>query len=156
VSVSVRLASLDEAPLVRSIMRQAFAEYAGALAVESGALSESLEDVVAAMRAGGAVLVFDGTEAIASARFKPIPGGLYVGRVAVLPGHRRRGVASTMMRFLEDVSANLGRDEIHIEVRDSLPANVGLYQSLGYEVVSIEPHPRGPDRVWAMRKPVAQ
>ena len=29
--MSVRLAALDEAPLVRSIMRQAFAEYAGAI-----------------------------------------------------------------------------------------------------------------------------
>jgi ribosomal protein S18 acetylase RimI-like enzyme len=154
--VSVRLAALDEAPLVRSIMRQAFAEHAGALPVESGAHAETLEDVVAAMRAGGAVLAFVGDEAIASARFKPVPGGLYVGRVAVLPAHRRRGVASTMMRFLEDVAAGLGRAAIHIEVRDSLPANVGLYQSLGYELVSIEPHPRGPDRVWAMRKPVAQ
>jgi hypothetical protein len=42
VTVSVRLASIEEAPLVRSIMRQAFAEYAGALPVESGALVESL------------------------------------------------------------------------------------------------------------------
>ena len=52
-TVSVRLASMDEAPLVRSIMRQAFAEYAGALPVESGANAESLDDVVAAMREGG-------------------------------------------------------------------------------------------------------
>ena len=41
--------------------------------------------------AGGAVLAFVGDEAIASARFKSIPDGLYVGRVAVLPGYRRRG-----------------------------------------------------------------
>jgi hypothetical protein len=37
-------------------MRQAFAEYAGRLPVESGALRETLADVNAAMRAGGAVL----------------------------------------------------------------------------------------------------
>jgi ribosomal protein S18 acetylase RimI-like enzyme len=137
-------------------MRQAFAEYAGALPVESGALAESLADLVAIMREGGAVLALDGGEAIGSARFRPVPDRLYVGRVAVLPGHRRRGVASSMMRFLEDVASSLGRETIHIEVRDSLPGNVGLYQSLGYELVSIDPHPRGPDRVWTMRKPVAR
>jgi ribosomal protein S18 acetylase RimI-like enzyme len=136
-------------------MRQAFAEYAGALPVESSALAESLADVAAAIQAGGAVLVFVDDEAVASARFKPIPGGLYVGRVAVLPPHRRRGLASIMMRFIEDMAAGLGHDGIHVEVRDSLPSNVGLYQSLGYELVSIDPHPRGPDRVWSMRKPVA-
>lgn len=147
---------MEEAPLVRSIMRQAFAEYAGALPVESGALVESLADVVAAIREGGAVLACVGDAAIASARFKPVPGGLYVGRVAVLPAHRRRGVASTLMRFLEDVASGQGHTAILIEVRDSLPGNVGLYQSLGYEVVSIDPHPRGPDRVWSMRKHVAR
>lgn len=154
-TVSVRVASLDEAALVRSIMRQAFAEYAGALPVESGAHVESLEDVVAAMRAGGAVLGFAENQAIASARYRPIDGGLYVGRVAVLPTHRRRGVASAIMRFIEDLAASLGHAAIHIEVRDSLPGNVGLYQSLGYELISIDPHPRGPDRVWSMRKVVA-
>jgi hypothetical protein len=58
------------------------------------------------------------------------------------------------MRFLEGVASGQGHAAILIEVRDSLPGNVGRYQSLGYEVVSIDPHPRGADRVWAMRKPV--
>ena len=146
---------MDEAALVRSIMRQAFAEYAGALPVESGAHAESVEDVAAAMREGGAVLAFVGDEAVASARFKPVAGGLYVGRVAVLPAHRRRGVASTLMRFIEDFGASRGDAAICVEVRDSLPGNVGLYQSLGFQLVSIDPHPRGPDRVWSMRKPLA-
>jgi ribosomal protein S18 acetylase RimI-like enzyme len=154
VTVSVRLASVDEAPLVRWIMRQAFAEYAGALPVESGALAESLADVVTAMAQGGAVLAFACQEAVASARFKGINDGLYVGRVAVLPAHRRRGVASRVMRFLEDLAATQGHAAICLEVRDSLPSNVGLYQSLGYDLVSIDPHPRGPDRVWTMRKRV--
>jgi len=154
VTVTVRLTSLDEAPLVRSIMRAAFAEYAGALPVESGANAESLADVVAAMRAGGAVLAFAGADAIASARFRPVADGLYVGRLAVLPAHRRRGVASKVMGFLEELAASLGHAAIQIEVRDSLPGNVALYRSLGYDVLRIDPHPRGPDRVWSMRKPI--
>jgi len=77
---------------------------------------------------------------------------LYVGRVSVLPSHRRRGVASAVMRFLEGVAAERGLAAIRIGVRDSLPSNVGLYQSLGYELVSIDPHPRGADRVWTMKK----
>jgi ribosomal protein S18 acetylase RimI-like enzyme len=60
------------------------------------------------------------------------------------------------MRFLEDVASGRGEAAILIEVRDSLPGNVGLYQSLGYELVNIDPHPRGPDRVWSMRKHVGR
>jgi ribosomal protein S18 acetylase RimI-like enzyme len=104
------------------------------------------------MAAGGAVLAFLDEDAIGSARFTTEETDLYVGRVAVLPTHRRRGVASSVMRFLESVAADRGLAAIRIAVRDSLPSNVGLYQSLGYELVSIDPHPRGPDRVWTMRK----
>jgi hypothetical protein len=39
-------------------------------------------------------------------------------------------------------------------VRASLPSNVALYRSLGYEVLTIERHTRGPDRVWTMIKRV--
>jgi ribosomal protein S18 acetylase RimI-like enzyme len=140
--------------LVRDIMRQAFAEYAGALPVESGAHAESLDDVRSAMRQGGAVLAHLGMDAVGSARYLPEDSHLYVGRVAVLPTHRRRGVASAMMRFLEDVAASQGRQSIRIQVRDSLPSNVALYRALGYELISIDAHPRGPDMVWTLRKVV--
>ena len=79
---------------------------------------------------------------------------MYVGRVSVLPTHRRRGVASLLMRFCEAVARNAGKARVRIAVRDSLPSNVGLYQALGFELVSIDAHPRGPDRVWHMIKRV--
>ena len=133
-------------------MQQAFVEYTGVLPVESGAVTETLGDVLAAMQAGGAVLALLEGLAVGSARFRPKPDALYVSRVSVLPSHRRRGVASAIMRFLETVATERGRPAIRIGVRDSLPSNVGLYQSLGYERVRIDPHPRGPDNVWTMRK----
>jgi ribosomal protein S18 acetylase RimI-like enzyme len=154
VAVSVRLATLDEAPLVRRIMYAAFAEYAGALPVDSGAHTETVEDVLAVMRRGGALLALAGDEAVGSARFIVEDEALYVARVAVLPGHRRRGVASVMMRFCEDLARSMGKQHVRIGVRESLPSNVGLYEALGYERVSIAPHPRGPDQVWTMIKRV--
>jgi ribosomal protein S18 acetylase RimI-like enzyme len=154
VPVRVRLATLNEAPLVRRIMQAAFAEYLGELPVESGAHTETDEDVLTVMRSGGAILALDEREPVGSARFILEEGTLYVGRVAVLPDHRRRGTASTMMRFCERLALQNGRPAVRIAVRDSLPSNVGLYQSLGYERVSFDPHPRGPDNVWTMLKRV--
>jgi len=135
-------------------MRAGFAELQGALPVDSGAHTETVDDVLAVMERGGAVLCFVDDVAVGSARFTLEEDQVYVGRVAVLPAHRRRGVASAMMRFLERLAADLGKDAVRIGVRDSLPSNVGLYQSLGYELVSSDPHPRGPDRVWTMKKRV--
>jgi ribosomal protein S18 acetylase RimI-like enzyme len=135
-------------------MQAAFAEYLGGLPVESGAHTETDEDVLKVMRGGGAILALDEDEPVGSARFTIEEGALYVGRVAVLPEHRRRGIASTMMRFCERLALQKGRPMVRIAVRDSLPSNVGLYQSLGYEQVSFDPHPRGPDHVWTMIKRV--
>jgi len=154
VTVSVRLATLDEAPLVRRIMQAAFAEYQGVLPVDSGAHTETDDDVLAVMRKGGALLALDGDEVVGSARFTLEDEAVYVGRVSVLPSHRRRGVASAMMKFCEQLARDSARRNVRIGVRDSLPSNVGLYQSLGYERVSADPHPRGPDRVWTMIKRV--
>ncbi len=151
-ALTVRLAALDEASLVREVMLAAYTEHHGALPVESGAHAETVNDVLADMRQGGAVLADDNDQAVGSARFMPEEDHLYVGRLAVLPSHRRRGVASAMMRFLEDVALRSGREAIRVGVRESLPSNVGLYQSLGFEVVSVDPHPRGPDRVLTMAK----
>jgi ribosomal protein S18 acetylase RimI-like enzyme len=153
-AVNIRLATLEEAPLVREIMLAAFAEHEGALPVDSSAHTETVDEVLDEMRQGGAVLAEDGTRAVGSARFKPDGEDLYVGRLAVLPDDRRRGVASAIMRFLEEIARDLGHDAIRIGVRESLPSNVELYRSLGYEVWTIEPHPRGPDRVLIMGKRV--
>lgn len=150
--IVVRAAGLEEAGLVRDIMLAAYQEHQGALPVESGAHTETVEDVLEDMANGGAVLAFDGADAVGSARFLVEDGYLYVGRLAVLPSQRRRGVASAIMRHLEGVARELGRDTIRVGVRESLPSNVELYRSLAFETVAVEPHHRGPDRVLTMVK----
>jgi ribosomal protein S18 acetylase RimI-like enzyme len=151
-AVTVRVATVEEASLVRDIMIAAYAEHQGALPVDSGAHGETVDDVLTDMRQGGAVLAMDGDLSVGSARYLPEDGYLYVGRVAVLPSHRRRGVASAMMRFMEEVALRVGRGELRVGVRESLPSNAELYRSLGYDVLSIDPHPRGPDRTLTMVK----
>ncbi len=123
-------------------MRRAFAEYAGNLPQESGALRESVEDVRRAMAVdgGGAVLAFCDDQPVGSARFLVEDDALYVGRVAVVPEYRRRGIASALMTFLEQVALDHAREAIRIGVRQSLPSNIALYEQLGYTEVKREPH----------------
>lgn len=128
-------------------MVDAFAEYAETLRAPSGAILETVADVEAIMRRGGAVLAWDGPQAVGSARFEPAEGFLYVGRVAVLPAYRRRGIARNMMRFLEDDAVANGFRRIELGVRASLPSNLALYRSLGYVTVEVRPHHSGLDSV---------
>jgi ribosomal protein S18 acetylase RimI-like enzyme len=146
--IQVRRAEPAEAELVHRVMRAAFAEYEGVLRPPSGANEESVADVARAMQAdGGAVLAFVGAEAVGSARYRLAADHLEVGRVAVLPAWRRRGVASRLMRFCEALAPRLGRDEVRVDVRAALPGNRALYERLGYAVLRVEPHSRGGDDV---------
>ena len=146
-SLKITNATLEEAPLVHRLMRQAFAEYEGVLAQPSGANRETVEDVIEAMNQGGAILAWEGSEAVGSARYRLEPDFLYVGRVSVLPAHRGKGIAKALMQYMEEVARRRGRNELQVAVRMSLPSNVRLYQGLGYEIFNTAPHPKGPDVV---------
>ena len=135
-------------------MRAAFQEYADRLQPPSGALSESVEDVERFLETGGAVLAWLGDNAVGTARFEPSGAGLYVGRVSILPAYRLRGIATVLMRHIEREAQEAGLSFIKVGVRMSLPGNLALYQSLGYEVLEVRQHPKGPDRIVWLTKPL--
>jgi ribosomal protein S18 acetylase RimI-like enzyme len=153
-SFEIRRATPEEAPLVLQIMRAAFAEYAGVLNPPSGANHETLADVQKAMCEGGALLAWDGELAVGSARFRPEPDCMYVGRVAVLPEYRGKGVGAALMRAMEDVARKSGRTKIRLNVRMSLAGNLSFYEKLGYTVVEIGPHPKGFEQVATLVKQI--
>ena len=107
------------------------------------------------MAEGGAVLCWEGQNPVGAARFSSRGKHLYVGRVAVLPSHRKQGVASAMMRYLEEMAAQQGFTAVEVGVRMSLAGNLALYRRLGYEIVDVAPHPRGPDHVATLLKRVS-
>lgn len=146
-------ARVDEAALVHRVMRAAFAEYAGVLNPPSGAQAETAEDVAAVMAGGGAVVARLDDETVGCARYLRKSDRLYVERVSVLPAYRGRGIASQMMLFIERQAPAMGYSLLEVGVRQSLPQNVALYQKLGYQITSIEPHPRGPDHtLWLVKQ----
>jgi len=142
--VTVRSAGVDEAHAVLSIMQVAFEEYRGRLDPPSGALSETIDDVRAAISGGGAFLAFSSDIAVGSARFRLSPGYVYAGR-AVLPAYRGKGVAGALMAAIEASARAHGVAEVRVGVRGSLPANRRLYEKLGYRVLSSRPYETGTD-----------
>lgn len=151
-NLRITLATLDDALLVYRIMREAFAEYENVLQPPSGANRETVDDVTAAMQQGGALLVWVGEMPVASARYRLDADALYVGRVAVLPAYRQRGIAKAVMRRMENIARQYGRDTLRVGVRMSLPGNLALYHSLGYSTIEVSDHPKGPDRIATLIK----
>ena len=142
--IRVALADVSQAETVLQLAVEAFEEFRQTLVPPPGILAESVADVARYIGAGGAVLAWDGEIVVGSARFHPEPDHLYIGRVAVSPAHRRRGVATAIMQFLEEHARSLGFSETRVEVRQALPSNVALYESFGYDSIGIKPHPRVP------------
>lgn len=148
-SYDIRYATPEDAPLLHSIIQAAFAEYRGTIPVPPGALGETLEEVEKAIAKGTALLAYDGDVAVGTARYEVRPDCLYVGRLAVLPSHRGRGVGAELMLFVEGLAPGFERDRIYLGTRTSMPSNIAFYERLGYRIVKSEPHPRGPDvNVW--------
>lgn len=144
-AIRVEFVDASQAELVLRLAIEAFEEFRDTLVPPPGILRESVDDVAQYIETGGAIIAWDGDVPVGSTRFHPEPDYLYVGRVAVPPAFRRRGIASAMMRFIEDHARSLGFTETRVQVRQALPSNIALYQSLGYHPISIDPHPRVPE-----------
>lgn len=144
-NLKIRQADVQDAGGVYRIMRAAFEEYRGKLSPPSGALRETLEEAMAAIESGGAFLAeIDGVLA-GSARYRIRENHLYAERVAVLPQHRKKGIAAALMQAVEDVAREWGISEVQVGVRAALPANLRFYEKLGYRALSSLPYSTGND-----------
>lgn len=151
--IEIKVANETEIDFVYSTMVEAFQEYAGKLNPPSGALSETTENILTTMnQGGGSVIAWDGSSAAGSARFKFIDHYLYIGRVAVLPEYRGRGIGKSMLVFLENMAADKKISEARVEVRLSIPDNIDMYKRYNYEIIEQIFYPERTDSWYVMSK----
>ncbi len=143
-TVTVRLVTASEAPLVRALMLRGFEHFRDALDPPSSAFLETNDDVAAAIDRGGAAVAWLGELPVGSVRFEPEGSWLYIGRLAVVPEARRRGVARALMLAAEAQAPRFGIREAQLSMREALPGNRALFEKLGYAVIAVESHPRNP------------
>ncbi len=127
-------------------MLTGFAQFRELLDPPSSAFWETDEDVAAAIGRGGAAIAWLGETPVGSVRFEPEETWLYIGRLAVIPEARRRGVAQALMHAAEAEALRFGVAETQLSMREVLPGNRALFEKLGYAVISVDPHPRNPEQ----------
>ena len=154
--ITTRLATPEDAPTLHAITQAAFDTLRGKIDPPSSAHRETVGTVSADLTTGsGAIAELAGIP-VGAVRFRVEPDGLYVGRVAVDPAHRGRGVARALMAAAEREAAARGLPETQVHVRRTLTGNVAMFERLGYRVASEYVHPRDPSAaVLTLVKPVA-
>jgi ribosomal protein S18 acetylase RimI-like enzyme len=115
----------------------------GALDIDppSGVLKETEADFAARLRHETAFIV-EADRALIGSMFCAVEDdALYVGRLAVAPAWRRRGVASALVEVAKREAARLALTRITLGARIALPGNVALFRRHGFAVVAETCHP---------------
>jgi GNAT superfamily N-acetyltransferase len=146
--LTLREATRWDAETVYQVTKAAYEEYRGFLDPPSGADKESLEAVESALHQGGAVLASIDGIAVGAVRYEPRDQSLYVGRLAVLPSHRRRGIGRALMATAEERARRMGLARIILGVLVQLPQNRAFYESLGYRADGHGSHPGYERATW--------
>ncbi|CAH0346616.1 GNAT family N-acetyltransferase [Bacillus sp. CECT 9360] len=135
----IKPADEEDIYTVHQLMLEAFEEYRN-LDVPSSALNETVSSIVDSMksRSEQAILCLVDDVPVGSTRFRLDNHSLYFSRVSVPPKERGKGIAKSMLVWLETYAKENNKTEMVCKVRMSLPRNISLYQSLGYVVTKEE------------------
>ena len=88
------------------------------------------------------VLAYEGKEAIGCGAFKLFgPGIVEIKRLYTPPAGRKKGIASRILKELEDWAKELGNIKCVLETGKNLPEAVALYNKTGYQrIPNYEPY----------------
>jgi predicted N-acetyltransferase YhbS len=131
----------SDAPEAAALIRAAFADQGIATDPPSSALRETGETVAAKLAAGGGAGGFGREGLIGVLLWTPEPDALYLGRLAVAPAWRGRGLARTLIAAGEAEARSRGLALARAQARIALPRNRALFARLGYAEVGTRAHP---------------
>jgi GNAT superfamily N-acetyltransferase len=152
--VTLRAVGVEDADLVATLVRAAFAAQSVPTDPPASALRLSADDVRAHLAGGGGgAVVAEADRLVGSALWSEQDGGLYVARVAVDAAWRRRGVARRLLGAAEAAARVLGLPRLHLGTRLVLLDNRTLFAACGFVEVSRHAHPGYDAPTWvAMEK----
>jgi ribosomal protein S18 acetylase RimI-like enzyme len=127
---SIRPAERGDAAVVRDLVRTAYSKYVERIGKEPAPM---LEDYDALIRAGEVWVWDEGGEVLGLLVMRPAEDHLYVGNVAVAPGHQGRGLGRELVAFAEERATAYGLSEVRLYTNEKMHENLAVYAKLGFE-----------------------
>ena len=139
--IIVRQATSEEIPGLVDVIHTGFEEYRGRLNPPSGAHKDTIESVQKKLMNASAGIAIVDKQMVGCIICEPRTDHLYLGRLAVLPSHRRYGVGKKLIAWGETQANKLGYKQVQLHVRLVLQNNITYFEHLGYRVLSYACHP---------------
>jgi predicted N-acetyltransferase YhbS len=130
---------------VLNLLRAAFAYMEGRIDPPSSLLALTEEAIVAQAEEGELWTIEDNGHVVACVFFRLRPEALYLGKLAVAPTHRGRGLARRLVALAEERARALGRNAVELQSRVELTENHSAFTAMGFALVAETAHP-GYDR----------
>jgi ribosomal protein S18 acetylase RimI-like enzyme len=134
------MAPEDAAP-VAALIPAAFAAHPEVTDPQPSALRVTEADVAANLLAGGGTVAMVANALAGSALWTEQDGGLYLGRLAVAPACRHRGVARALVAAAEAAARSAGLPVMRLSTRLVLLDNRRLFATCGFVETTREAHP---------------
>ncbi len=149
----IRPIETADAAAAAALIRAAFSGIPEPLDPAPSALRETGASVLAHLaHGGGAVVEQAGVEQagiVVCVLWSEQDGGLCLGRLAVAPPCRNRGLAAQLVLAAEAEARRRGLPRLHLGVRLALPGNRRLFARLGFVETALHAHDGYADPTWA-------
>jgi ribosomal protein S18 acetylase RimI-like enzyme len=106
----------------------------------SSVLKETAEDFAARLKSETCLAIEDNGRIVASVFCIRQDDALYIGRLAVAPDRRRRGLASALVDAAKAEARRIGARRMTLKARIALASNVALFRRHGFVIVAEETH----------------
>jgi ribosomal protein S18 acetylase RimI-like enzyme len=148
----IRLATPDDVDILVGLVHGAFGQYA-AVVPQPSSLRETAESMAKRLTHQTAFVAEVAAVPVGCVFCYPDKpevqeGDLYFGRLAVLPSHRRQGMARKLVGAVEQLGQVHGYKRVILEVRIAFMDNIHLFHTLGYEIYGHGTHPGFDEPTW--------
>jgi GNAT superfamily N-acetyltransferase len=137
----IRQASIDESPVIASILHQAFVEYEPLYTPAAfAATTPTSKQIQERWKEGPVWVAIHNLNLVGTVAAVPKRAGLYIRSMAVLPGAREQGIAKQLLRVIESYAVAEQHGRLFLSTTPFLTSAIRLYERFGFRQSDEGPH----------------